>query len=214
MNVIRCKIGLIGDTRVGKTSIVNQLVKNSFNGSYQTTLGIDYNQYEVKIKDTNYTVQFHILDFSGFSIFREMINNPIRDVNFILYVYDSTNLESFQSIKLWKLALSEIDLKSNVVEYLVGNKNELPEKVVTDKASVDNLAKKYNFKTWSVSARASNNLKELFQDMANTYYDNYFKFVNKIKNLKKKKKTRICKKRNNLTVNYLKLILFIVLKKN
>ena len=178
MNIIRCKIGLIGDPRVGKTSIVNQLVKNSFNGSYQTTLGIDYNQYEVKIKDTNYTIQFHILDFSGFSIFRDMINNPIRDVNYILYVYDSTNLESFQSIKLWKLALSEIDLKSNVVEYLIGNKNELPEKIVTDKASVENLAKKYNFKSWSVSARSSNNLKELFEEMANSFYDNYFKFVN------------------------------------
>ena len=74
-------------------------------------------------------------------------------------------------------------MNSNVVEYLVGNKNELPEKIVTDKGSVDNLAKKYNFKTWSVSARASNNLKELFEEMANTYYDNYFKFVNKIKNL-------------------------------
>ena len=183
MNIIRCKIGLIGDPRVGKTSIVNQLVKNSFNGSYQTTLGIDYNQYEVKINDTNYTVQFHILDFSGFSIFRDMINNPIRDVNYILYVYDSTNLESFQSIKLWKLALSEIDLKQNVVEYLIGNKNELPEKIVTDKASVENLAKKYNFKSWSVSARSTNNLKELFEEMANSFYDNYFKFVNKVKNL-------------------------------
>ena len=183
MNVIRCKVALVGECRVGKTSIINQLVKNSFNGSYQTTLGIDYNQYEVKIKDTNYTVQFHILDFSGFSIFREMINNPIRDVNYILYVYDSTNLESFQSIKLWKLALSEIDLKANVVEYLIGNKNELPEKIVTDKASVDNLAKKYNFKSWMVSARAGNNLKELFEEMANSYYENYFKFVNKVKNL-------------------------------
>ena len=183
MNVIRCKIGLIGDPRVGKTSIVNQLVKNTFNGSYQTTLGIDYNQFEVKIKDTNYTVQFHILDFSGFSIFREMINNPIKDVNFILYVYDSTNLESFQSIKLWKLALSEINLKSNVVEYLIGNKNEIPEKIVTDKGSIDNLSKKYNFKSWSVSARASNNLNELFEEMANIYYENYFKFVNRIKHL-------------------------------
>ena len=183
MNIIRCKIALVGECRVGKTSIINQLVKNSFNGSYQTTLGIDYNQYEVKIKDTNYTVQFHILDFSGFSIFRDMINNAIKDVNFILYVYDSTNLESFQAIKLWKLSLSEMDLKSNVIEYLVGNKNELPEKIVTDKVSVDSLAKKYNFKSWSVSARAVNNLNELFQDMANIYYENYFKFVNKIKNL-------------------------------
>ena len=48
---------------------------------------------------------------------------------------------------------------------------------------MENLAKKYNFKNWSVSARARNNLNELFQDMANTYYENYFKFVNKIKNL-------------------------------
>ena len=54
MNVIRCKVALIGDPRVGKTSIVNQLVKNSFNGTYQTTLGVEYNQFEVKIKETNY----------------------------------------------------------------------------------------------------------------------------------------------------------------
>ena len=183
MNVIRCKIALIGDPRVGKTSIVNQLVKNSFNGTYQTTLGIDYNQYEVKIKDTNYTVQFHILDCTGFSIFREMINKIIKDVNFILYVYDSTNLESFQSIKNWKETIKEMETKSNVIEYLVGNKIEIPEKVVTDKVSIGNLAKKYNFKSWEVSARGVKNLTELFQDMANIYYDNYFKFTNKIKNL-------------------------------
>ena len=183
MNIIRCKIALIGDPRVGKTSIVSQLVKNNFNNTYQTTLGIDYNQFELPIKDTNYTVQFHILDFSGFSPFREMINNAIKDVNFILYVYDSTNLESFQNIKLWKLSVAEMNTKPNVIEYLIGNKNELPEKIVTDKVSVDNLAKKNNFKSWSVSARSRNNLNELFQEMANTYYDSYFKFTNKIKNL-------------------------------
>ena len=183
MNVIRCKIALIGDPRVGKTSIVNQLVKNSFNGSYQTTLGIEYNQYEVKIKDTNYTVQFHILDCTGFSVFREMINKVIRDVSFILYVYDSTNLESFQSIKQWKETTKEMDLKPNVIEYLVGNKTKIPEKIVTDKVSIDNLAKKLNFKSWQVSARGVKNLNELFEDMANIYYENYFKFTNKIKNL-------------------------------
>ena len=59
----------------------------------------------------------------------------------------------------------------------------MPEKIITDKVSVDSLAKRYNLKSWSVSARGVNNLKELFQDMANIYYENYFKFVNKIKNL-------------------------------
>ena len=183
MNVIRCKVALIGDPRVGKTSMVNQLVKNTFNGTYQTTLGVEYNQFEVKIKETNYTVQFHILDCSGFSPFRELINKVISDVNFILFVYDATNLESFQSIKAWKETVKQMDVKSNVIEYLVGNKIEIPEKVVTDKVSVDNLAKKFNLKSWQVSARGVKNLNELFEDMANAYYDNYFKFINKIKNI-------------------------------
>ena len=183
MNIIRCKIALVGDPRVGKTNMVSQLVKNSFNNTYQTTLGIDYNQYEVKIKDTNYTVQFHILDFTGFSVFRELLNNQIKDVNFILYVYDSTNLESFTNIKLWKMSIQELLTKKNVVEYLVGNKSELPEKVVTDKTSVAAMADTLKLKSWSVSARTLLNLKEMFEEMANTYYKNYKSFIDKVSKL-------------------------------
>lgn len=183
MNIIRCKIALVGDPRVGKTNMVSQLVKNSFNNTYQTTLGIDYNQYEVKIKDTNYTVQFHILDFTGFSVFRELLNNQIKDVNFILYVYDSTNLESFTNIKLWKMAIQELLTKKNVVEYLVGNKSELPEKVVTDKTSVAAMADTLKLKSWSVSARTLLNLKEMFEEMANSYYKNYKSFIDKVSKL-------------------------------
>ena len=183
MNIIRCKIALVGDPRVGKTNMVSQLVKNSFNDTYQTTLGIDYNQYEVKIKDTNYTVQFHILDFTGFSVFRELLNNQIKDVNFILYVYDSTNLESFTNIKLWKMSIQELLTKKNVVEYLVGNKSELPEKVVTDKTSVAAMADNLKLKSWSVSARTLLNLKEMFEEMANTYYKNYKSFIDKVSKL-------------------------------
>ena len=183
MNIIRCKIALVGDPRVGKTNMVSQLVKNSFNNTYQTTLGIDYNQYEVKIKDTNYTVQFHILDFTGFSVFRELLNNQIKDVNFILYVYDSTNLESFTNIKLWKMSIQELLTKKNVIEYLVGNKSELPEKVVTDKTSVAAMADTLKLKSWSVSARTLLNLKEMFEEMANSYYKNYKSFIDKVSKL-------------------------------
>ena len=71
-----------------------------------------------------------------------------------------------------------MDVKANVIEYLVGNKIEIPEKVVTDKVSVENLAKKFNLKSWQVSARGVKNLNELFEDMANAYYDNYFNWYN------------------------------------
>jgi small GTP-binding protein len=152
MNILRAKVALIGDPRVGKTCIVSQLVKQYFNNTYQTTLGIDYNTFEIKIKDTSYTVQLHILDFTGFSVFRELLNTQIKDCNFICYVYDSSNLESFQSIKLWKETIKEIGVNKKCVEYLVGNKSDLESKIAVDETSVKNLASLYNLKQISVSA--------------------------------------------------------------
>ena len=57
------------------------------------------------------------MDCTGFSVFREMLNKVIKDVSFILYVYDSTNLESFQSIKQWKETIKEMETKPNIIEH-------------------------------------------------------------------------------------------------
>jgi small GTP-binding protein len=152
MNILRCKIALVGDQRVGKTCIASQLIKQYFNSTYQTTLGIDYNTYDMKIKDLNYTVQLHILDCTGFSAFTDIVTSQIKDVNFIFYVYDATNLESFQSIKLWKENIKNVITNNNCVEYLVGNKIDLEKKIVVDETSVKNMANLYNLKPYSVSA--------------------------------------------------------------
>ena len=183
MNVIRCKVALVGDSKVGKTNIANQLTKKNFNNTYQTTLGIDYSHHDIEIKDTNYTVQFHILDFTGFSTFRETINNLITDCNFILYVFDLTNLESFQNIKLWKGLINDLNIKKNTVQYLIGNKNENPDKIKVDQTSIDSISSALKMKSYNVSAKMNTNLNELFQEMAKTHYDNYINFINKIKNL-------------------------------
>ena len=57
------------------------------------------------------------MDCTGFSVFREMLNKVIKDVSFILYIYDSTNLESFQSIKQWKETIKEMETKPNIIEH-------------------------------------------------------------------------------------------------
>ena len=180
MNILRCKVALIGDPRVGKSCIISQLTKNTCNNTYQTTLGIDYNQHEIKIKDTNYSIQFHLLEFTGFSIFRELIYNQIKDVNFILYVYDRTNLESFQNIKLWQSTIHESLTNKNVIEYLIGNKDENKEKIVVDSSSIKNMESNLKLKSWSMSARTKSNVDELFEEIGKICYENYQKFVNKV----------------------------------
>lgn len=150
MNILRCKVALIGDPRVGKTCLINQLIKNYFNNTYQTTLGVDYNTYESKLKD--YTVQFHILDFTGFSVFRDLIYSQIKDVNFIIYVYDVTNQESFTSIKLWKESFKDYLKGKNVVELLVGNKVDLEKKIAVDENTGKQFAAASKIKFYQTSA--------------------------------------------------------------
>ena len=152
MDILRTKVALVGDQRVGKTSIVNQLVKQFFNNTYLTTLGIDYNTHDIKIRDTNYIVQLHLIDCTGFSAFTDVVSSQIKDANFILYVYDSTNLESFQTIKLWKENIKMTLTNKNFVEYLVGNKIDLEKKLAVDDSAIKNMSSLYKLKPYSVSA--------------------------------------------------------------
>ena len=150
MNILRAKVAVIGDPRVGKTCLINQLIKNYFNNTYQTTLGIDYNTYDAKLKDA--TVQFHIMDFTGFSVFRDLIYSQIKDVNFIIYVYDATNQESFASIKLWKDSFKEYLKGRNVVEVLVANKVDLEKKIAVEESTGKQFATSNNIKFHQTSA--------------------------------------------------------------
>lgn len=150
MNILRCKVAIIGDPRVGKTCLINQLIKNYFNNTYQTTLGIDYNTHDAKLKD--YSVQFHILDCTGFSVFRELILTQLKDVNFIIYVYDVSNQESFTSIKLWKEFIKDTIKGRNVLELLVGNKVDLEKKIVVDEKTGKEFANSNKLKFYQTSA--------------------------------------------------------------
>jgi Ras-related protein Rab-1A len=152
MDILRTKVALVGDQRVGKTSIINQLVKQFFNNSYLTTLGIDYNTYDIKIRDTNYSVQLHLIDCTGFSAFADLVSSQVKDANYVLYVYDATNLESFQTIKLWKENIKMVLTNKNCVEYLIGNKIDLENKIAVDESSIKNMASLYKMKPYSVSA--------------------------------------------------------------
>jgi Ras-related protein Rab-1A len=152
MDILRTKVALVGDQRVGKTSIINQLVKQFFNNTYLTTLGIDYNTHDIKIRNTDYIVQLHLIDCTGFSAFADLVSSQVKDANYVLYVYDSTNLETFQTIKLWKENIKTVLTNKNCVEYLIGNKIDLESKIGVDDSSIKNMSSLYKLKPYSISA--------------------------------------------------------------
>lgn len=76
----------------------------------------------------------------------------MKDVNFIIYCFDVTNRESFNSIKLWKESLKEYVQNKKCVEILVGNKIDLEKKIVVSENDIKGLANQYNMKYFLVSA--------------------------------------------------------------
>lgn len=146
MNIVRAKVALIGDPRVGKTGIVSQLIRQYFNTTYQTTLGVEYSSFETRPKNVeDVTVQLHILDMTGFSVFRDLVNSNLEDVNYVIYVYDATNLESFQNLKLWRENVKQVSKSKNLTEILVANKVDLKNKIAVDTGSAKSFAGNMKF---------------------------------------------------------------------
>ena len=72
--MLRCRLIMVGDSTVGKTSIVNQFVELALPKTYQMTQGVDYKVKELKVEDTDYTVEFHIIDLCGNPIYEDFIS--------------------------------------------------------------------------------------------------------------------------------------------
>ena len=93
------KILLIGDSQVGKTSLLLKYTEHIFPEEHITTIGVEYKDKFV-IKD-NYNIRLQIWDTAGQERFRSITKNIYRNAHGVLFVYDITNKESFLNIKNW-----------------------------------------------------------------------------------------------------------------
>lgn len=110
---LQCKVVLIGETRVGKTSIINRYISDNFSSSLSPTPGASFTAKTVFIKDYNQSIKFDIWDTVGITNHRNVTKIFYQDASIIILVYDITNKKSFEEIKnYWikdirKNALSE-----------------------------------------------------------------------------------------------------------
>lgn len=140
------KIVLMGDAAVGKTSILRRIADNQFTDNYVSTIGIDFRFINVL------THHLQFWDTAGQTHLRPNVDKCSMGADVILYVYDVTNKESFESLH----ALIE-DVKGtcspNTFHYVVGNKKDKGDSVISDN-EVDSLVTKYNLKRkFEVSAK-------------------------------------------------------------
>ncbi len=116
------KIIIIGNTGVGKTSLIIKALRNQYNENNQSTLGFEY--YNILTEVDSKKILLRTWDTCGQEIFKSIISTFYKRANLAILVYAINDLESFYNINFW---LNEIKshASSNIKLILIGNKIDL-----------------------------------------------------------------------------------------
>nr|CAI5867132.1 unnamed protein product [Callosobruchus analis] len=116
-----CKVIILGDVSVGKTSVLNRYCKKIFESNYKSTIGVDFEVETYEIMGVPFTLQ--IWDTAGQERFKSIAQSYYRGAHVVLLVFDLTNLESLFSCEKWltEALISVID----PIVFLIGSKLDL-----------------------------------------------------------------------------------------
>ena len=114
-NDLTFKILILGDSNVGKTSLLLKFTDNIFNETYITTIGVEYKEKEITLDNIKY--KLNIWDTAGQERFKSITKNFFKSADGIIFVYDITNKSTFDNIKNWLIEAENktSDFKSIIV---------------------------------------------------------------------------------------------------
>merc|ERR1711976_867970 len=157
------KVVFLGKQSVGKTSLITRFMYDSFDNTYQATIGIDFLSKTMYLEDR--TIRLQLWDTAGQERFRSLIPSYIRDSSVAVVVYDITNANSFQQTSKW-IDDVRTERGSDVIIMLVGNKADLSDKRQVSTEDGERKAKELNVMFIETSAKAGYNVKQLFRRVA------------------------------------------------
>lgn len=117
------KIILLGETGVGKTSLINRYVNNEFNIDSEVTLGSSSSVKVVKRLNINYRLS--IWDTSGQEKYHSVTNLFIKGSNIVILIYSIDSRDSFERLNIWYSAMKDNLDKKNYILAIVGSKSDL-----------------------------------------------------------------------------------------
>lgn len=157
------KLVFLGDQGVGKTSIITRFMYDTFDTSYQATIGIDFLSKTMYLEDR--TVRLQLWDTAGQERFRSLIPSYIRDSSVAVVVYDITNRKSFANTTKW-IEDVRAERGDDVVIMMVGNKTDLSERRQVSIEEAEKKAVADKVKCIETSAKGGYNIKILFRKLA------------------------------------------------
>lgn len=157
------KLVLLGESSVGKSSLVLRFVRGQFFEYQESTIGAAFLTQTVPLGET--TVKFEIWDTAGQERYRSLAPMYYRGAAAAIVVYDITNYDSFVRAKQWVKELQRQGSPSIVIA-LAGNKCDLSDKRKVDPNEAQSYADEYGILFMETSAKQDRNVGDIFVAIA------------------------------------------------
>ena len=162
------KLILVGDSYVGKTNILSKYIKNEFNQSTKSTVGVEFGTKILKIEDK--IIKAQVWDTAGQERYKSITSTYYKGAKGAFIVYDITNRETFESVDKW---IQDLNMNSdkNVTLLLIGNKKDLVDKRDVTKEEGEEKAKSFGLAFLETSALTGENIDKVFDYMLKEVYN-------------------------------------------
>ncbi|CAH8519309.1 unnamed protein product [Schistosoma turkestanicum] len=179
------KVIFVGDSGVGKSSIIRKFVSGVFDLNLPLTVAIDFHVKFMHCDGTNLYLQ--LWDTAGQEKFRSITRQYYRKSDGVIIVFDATNESSFLAVRSWLQSVTE-ETDDNTIILILENKSDLIEendnKRAVSRATIDKVARVYKTMCFEVSAKTGHNIEEAFMVMARKLKEKEVYELQTLQNLK------------------------------
>ena len=168
------KVVLIGESGVGKTSIIQQYTSNKFDPDTVSSLSAQYVTKTVEFTNVQKAIKFDIWDTAGQEKYRSLAKIFYKDAKVICLVYDITNKDSFNALKeYWYGNIKEIKTPETILA-LVANKSDLYDRSQVSDEEGQEYAREIEALFQSTSAKSDSGITTLFDNIGQKYFNPNF----------------------------------------
>jgi len=156
------KLLLIGDSGVGKSSLLLRFADDTYTETYISTIGVDFKIRTVEIEGK--VIKLQIWDTAGQERFRTITSSYYRGAHGIIVVYDVTDGDSFRSVEKW---ITEIErfAGTEVTKMMVGNKADMVAAKEVEYTEAKEFADRKGMPFIETSAKKNMNVEEAFMGL-------------------------------------------------
>ncbi len=191
------KIIIIGDSGIGKSSVLFRFADDVYNESYITTIGVDFKIKTIFINGK--IIKLQIWDTAGQERFRTITTSYYRSSHMIILCYDITDRQSFYNLELW---LGEIKkFASQTVNIVVcGTKLDLAAVRQVSYEEGKEFANMHNYDYYETSSKQNKNIDELFEKSSHKLLTNFLTILDLNNKASSTNNNHITSQNNNISI--------------